>query len=456
MCPGCHRVDTLNRHLLESGVLCRQPAAGRLRIARVRAGVAMAAAAWLFQAGVPAGTPDRAPGSARSPATEVRALWVLRTSLTTPATVSTLVQSAREHGFNSLLVQVRGRGDAYYRSGLEPLAADLLSQPARFDPLAAVIAAAHPAGLSVHAWVNVNLISSAAELPTARGHVVHRRPAWLMVPRDLARELAAVEPDSPAYLGKLARWTRARAEEIEGLYATPILPASAAHTEAVVRDVARRYEVDGVHLDYARYPDERFDYSRSAIAEFRAHVRPRLAEADRRALDARHADDVVAYPDALTAEWREFRIARMTALVRRLYDAVKAERPDALVTAATVPDPREAVEHRLQDWKHWVDAGLLDALCPMAYAPEPEAFAGQVSAARDAAGDRPVWAGIGAFRLSATQTIENIQTARRLGAAGIVLFSYDSVTDPRQAQPGYLAAIGRAAFGERPARAGGR
>ncbi len=78
-----------------------------------------------------------------------------------------MVRTARDHGFNTLLVQVRGRGDAYFTSSLEPRAAELQRQPASFDPLATVLAEAHEAGLRVHAWVNVNLVSSAADLPSA-------------------------------------------------------------------------------------------------------------------------------------------------------------------------------------------------------------------------------------------------------------------------------------------------
>jgi uncharacterized lipoprotein YddW (UPF0748 family) len=355
-----------------------------------------------------------------------------------------------------LFVQVRGRGDAYFRGGLEPLAADLLRQPESFDPLAAVLAAGHAAGLRIHAWVNVNLISSAADLPVSRDHIVSRRPGWLMVPRDLARELAAIDPDSPAYVGKLARWTRAQSADVEGLYSSPVLPDAAAHTEAVVRDLARRYRLDGIHFDYARYPNERFDYSREAIAEFRAHVRPQLTATLRRAIDAEEADDFVAYPDALPAEWREFRVARMTALMRRLRTAVRHERPAALVTVATAPDLREAAERRLQDWRHWLESGLIDAVCPMAYTLEPARFAEQIAAAREAAGSSAVWAGIGAYRLSPAQTIDNIHTARRLGADGIVLFSYDSLTDPRQSAPDYLALVARGAFADRVTLTGSR
>lgn len=380
---------------------------------------------------------------------ETRALWVLRTSLVSPASIAALVRSAREHGFNTLLVQVRGRGDAYYRGGLEPAAPDLARQPATFDPLATVIDAAHAAGIRVHAWVNLNLVSSAADLPSARGHIVYRHPEWLMVPRDVAQELARSDIDSPAYVGTLARWTREQSTEVEGLYASPIVPGAAVHTEMVVRDISRRYPLDGVHFDYARYPTERFDYSRAAIREFRATIRPALPEARRQALDAEQAVDLFAYPDGLPEDWRRFRIARMTALMTRLRAAVRTERPQAIVSVAAVPDQRDALSRKFQDWGAWLNEGLVDALCPMAYTQEPGRFAELIAGARQAAGDRPVWAGIGAYRLSPAQTIENIRTARKLGAAGVILFSYDSLIDPHQSVPDYLSTVGRAVFTDR-------
>lgn len=423
-----------------------------------RARVRRLAAALLAVVAValPPASPIRATRGPAPASSEVRALWVLRTSLTTPDRIRSVVAAARENGFNTLLVQVRGRGDSYFRGGVEPLAAELARQPESFDPLATAVEASHAAGLRVHAWVNVNLVSSAVDLPTSREHIVNRRPGWLMVPRDLAQELAAIDADSPGYVGKLARWTRAQSAEIEGLYASPVLPEAAAHLEAVVRRLASRYAVDGVHFDYARYPNDRFDYSRAALAEFRTYVRPRIAEAVARNLDDEGKDDLLAYPDALPQEWREFRTARMTALMKRLGAAVRAARTDAIVTAATAPDLREAAVHRLQDWRTWLADGLIDAVCPMAYTPEPERFAEQIAAAREAAAGRLLWAGIGAYRLSPAQTIENIHTARRLGADGIVLFSYDSLTDPRQSAADYLALVGRGAFADALPNAGSR
>ena len=136
----------------------------------------------------------------------------------------------------------------------------------------------------------------------------------------------------------------------------------------------------------------------------------------------------------------------MTALISRLRTTVKTTRPDTLVTVATAPDIQEAKDHRLQDWAGWLHAGLIDAVCPMAYTPEPAKFAEQIAAARDVTGGRAVWAGIGAYRLTPAQTIDNIETARRLGTAGVVLFSYDSLIDPRQSAPDYIGVVGRSVF----------
>ena len=84
----------------------------------------------------------------------VRGVWVVRHDMATPASVATVVETAKNAGMNTLFVQVRGRGDAYYRSDLVPLAEDVESG---FDPLAACLKLANRQGINVHAWINVYL-----------------------------------------------------------------------------------------------------------------------------------------------------------------------------------------------------------------------------------------------------------------------------------------------------------
>lgn len=379
---------------------------------------------------------------------ELRALWVLRTSLESPESIRRMVSSAAANGFNTLFVQVRGRGEAYFNDGLELRAAALTRQVPGFDPLAETLRQAGERGLRVHAWVNVNLVASAGELPAARDHVIYQHPEWLMVPRELAADFLRIDARSPEYLGRLARWTRANNNRVEGLYASPLHPDATAHLAGLVRDLVARYPVDGIHLDYVRYPGADFDYSRGGLDRFRSDLRARLSGGDRARVDRIEAIDPFAYLTEYPEEWRLFRQSQLTALVTRLRSSVKAEKVSAIVSAAVVPDVDIALRDKLQDWRTWIDNGFLDALCPMAYTTEPSQFAQQIASARALAGGRPVWAGIGAYRLPVSATIDNIATARRLGANGIILFSYDSLIGPPHG-PEYLAAVARAFQSER-------
>jgi uncharacterized lipoprotein YddW (UPF0748 family) len=284
-----------------------------------------------------------------------------------------------------------------------------------------------------------------AELPTARDHIVYRRPEWLMVPRALAADLASVDPKSPQYLGRLTRYVRNRPAELEGLYVSPIGPAAREYTIGVVRDIAQRYDIDGVHLDYVRYPSEDFDYSRDALALFRQDVIRDLEPADRRTYDERLAAEPLIYTLAFPERWRRFRTASLTTMVSQVRDAVKQAKPGATISAAVLPDAADANARHLQDWRAWSAADLIDVFCPMAYTTDPNTFVSQVAAARLAAGRHPLWAGIGAYRLSSSQIAANVQAARRLGVDGTILFSYDSLTGPTRGTE-YLSQVGRAAF----------
>lgn len=378
----------------------------------------------------------------------MRALWVTRTALSSPASVARMVSAAERAGFNTLVLQVRGRGDAYYTSTFEPRASELATRTG-FDPLAETLRLAHHAGLEVHAWIAVNLIASAIDLPVSRQHVVHRQPDWLMVPRALAAELRSVEPRSPAYVERLARWTRANAGEVEGLYMSPIHAWAVTHITSVITELVTNYNIDGVHLDYVRFPNEDFDYSRAALQQFKLAIRPQLPDADRRRADAQERIDPLAYPDLFPDRWLTFRQSRLTGLVARIRTAVEAVRPDVDLSAAVVPDPASAANSRFQDWRSWLDQGLINVVCPMAYTTDLAAFERYLVDARGFANAHPVWAGIGAYQLTANATLQQIEAARRQKAAGVILFSYDALVSPPKSVTS-LAELGRAAFGVSP------
>lgn len=380
-----------------------------------------------------------------SAADEVRALWVVRSALTSPESIDAMVQAASDGGFNTLLVQVRGRGDAYFHGGPEPRAAALGAQPASFDPLARVIAAARAEGLHVHAWVNVNLVASVSDLPLDAAHIASRRPEWLMVPRDLVQALAGMDPRRPEYLAELVAFTGARPDEIEGLYLSPLTAEAAAYTTGVIADLARRYDVDGVHLDYARFPSEAFDFSASALEAFRQDVLPDLDDRERARLDARRALEPAIYADMFPERWRAFRRNQLTRLVVSIRQAVRAAKPGTVFSAAVFPDAADAIGRRFQDWPSWAANGLLDVVCPMAYTTDPAVFSAQIANVQTLAAPAAVWSGIGAYRLAPDEIVTRVRAARDLGVDGVVLFSYDSLAGTTTG-PALVSEVGREAF----------
>ncbi len=384
------------------------------------------AAVWLAAASSAIGSS----GQRQAAPSGVRGLWVGRAALMSSDTIAAMVRDAEATGVNTLFVQVRGRGEAYYRSRVEPRAFVLAAQAESFDPLAETIARARAAGIRVHAWVNVNLVSSAVNLPGDPEHVVQRHPEWLMVPRALAPTLTKRSPRSSTYLGALAAWTAGASSRVEGLFTSPLVPAAQDHAVAVVRELVRDYPLDGLHLDYIRYPGPDFDYNRIGLDEFRRRIVARgVSAADRRRLDGAVGQDPTAWTRAYAAAWARFREERLTALVARLQSAAREARPGIVLSAAVAPHPDIARAEKFQLWPEWAEAGYVDALCPMIYTADAAEFQQLARLARERIpAETALWAGIGAYRLSPARTAENVRTARGAGAEGVILFSYENLT----------------------------
>lgn len=383
---------------------------------------------------------------------EVRALWVVRTALGSAAQVREMVAQAAASGFNTLLVQVRGRGDALYASAHEPRAESLPADPA-YDPLQVTIEEAHRRGLAVHAWVNTHLVWGPVAPPRSPQHLVNAHPDWLAVPRRLGRELYDHAPQEPGYVERLIEHA-ADSTYLEGLFTSPSHPAVQERVQQVWLDLARRYDLDGIHFDYVRFPAPDFDYSRGALQRFAAWVKPRLAAARFLRLSAAAEQDPYALVEALPDYWDVFRRDSITSLVRRVYRAVKAERPGLVVSAAVLPDQRRAREERFQAWPAWLADGILDVAVPMAYTADPNQFRDWIARAYAAAGSGArLWAGVGAYKNPVAGTLLQVDHARREGAGGVVVFAYAAAASsaPEPGAPPPLAQIGQAAFAAPPA-----
>lgn len=292
-----------------------------------------------------------------------KCLWVVRDKITTPEAVDDLIEASATRGIFDLVVQVRGRGDAYYDSALEPRAEGVAPG---FDPLERLIRYGGTAGLRIHAWVNVFFVWSHPEraLPKDPSHLVNRHPDWLLRPD-------GVRHHDPA-----------GGKDFEGIYTDPASAPAREHTLEVYEDIVTRYRVAGLHYDYVRYPQ-------------------------------------VTYAKTLEDH------AYVTTLVRESAARIRRAKPNAVISAAVFPDPAVARERVLQRWPEWAAEGLVDLLCPMAYRRDSAEVARLLAAARAAAPKTEMWGGLMGYA-GETETLRaQVRAARDTGLEGAILFAYD-------------------------------
>jgi hypothetical protein len=271
----------------------------------------------------------------------------------TPAEAARRFGAARDDGIDALFVPI-----SIYDDGNGPQA----------EAIDTVIRGAHERGLRVHASVSVMLAVPMGPLPAWRDHVVYRHPEWLMVPREMALELQAVDLRSPDYLGRLTRWTRANRDRTDGIYVSPLQPEAAAHLAGAVGRLVARYAVDGIHFEGVRFPSRDFDYGVRSLDAFRSTMRRTLLPLERIRIDDVERVDPFGYPEELPEEWQRFRAAQLTALIAQLRTAVASARPDVIISAAAVPGAAIALADHLQDWRTWIDNGFVNALTGIAAA----------------------------------------------------------------------------------------
>jgi len=335
----------------------------------------------------------------------MRALWVARWEIATPEACRQMVQTSKLYDFNTLFVQVRGRGDAMYNSAFEPRSELLKDQPADFDPLAVVLEEAKKAGIKVHAWINANYTWESNNLPVSPEHIVNKHPDWLM--RNDKNEVTMVAGG-----------------QHEGAYTCPSGEPFREHLKNIYIDVATKYAVDGVHFDFIRYPSTEYCYCDRCLAQFKAQMDAKLTPEKR--VEMSNLPDRNAYTFAFPKAWDDFRRDQICKLVYTVHDGVKKAKPDVTVSAAVFPSFNDAYNNRFQDWKRWLKEGKVDLICPMAYSTSTETFAANIKDTIDASHGIPVCAGIGSWQISADSTVEKIKRGRELGAIGFCLFAYTS------------------------------
>ncbi len=323
------------------------------------------------------------------PKREIRAAWLTTLSgldwPKTPATdhssmlrqqgeLCALLDRLQTLGINTVLLQTRVRGTVIYPSAIEPWDAALtgtIGGDPGYDPLAFAIQEAHRRGMELHAWL-VTIPAFKTDVATKMGN----------------KSLLKTHPE-------LLR-------KHNGMYyLDPSKPATASYLVSICEEIVSNYDVDGLHFDYIRYPE-----------------------------NAKSFPDGKASPDQ--------RRQNITNIVRQTYQAVHNIKPWVKMSSSPVGKFRDtrrasskgwnAYDVVYQDAQGWLREGIQDALYPMMYFTDEHFFPFVIDWLEGSYG-RYIAPGLGIYFLSPQEkdwplnvVSQQLRYVRRSGMAGQCYF----------------------------------
>jgi len=329
----------------------------------------------------------------------IRAVWVTRWDYKNPADIAHVMENCKNAGFNTVLFQVRGNGTVCYRSRIEPWAEEFGGRDPGFDPLAIACREAHKRKLELHAWVNV--------VPGWRGDKPPSNP----------KQLYNAHPDW------FWRDAQGRRQPL-GWYCSvnPCYPEVRRYLSAVMREIAGKYPVDGIHMDYIRFPNE---WNSSYAEGARVPDYPR----DPRTL-AMFRKATKRTPDQAPREWSAWRTEQVTQLVRDIRREVKKVDSRIALTAAVGASSEEAKRNHFQDARQWIAEGLIDAVYPMNYDIDLGDYTARINAWSSARSKVPVVTGIMFDKRDGDKVMAQVNQAIRSGTH-FAAFAYNSLFERR-------------------------
>jgi uncharacterized lipoprotein YddW (UPF0748 family) len=291
---------------------------------------------------------------AKAQPSEFRAYWVdaFGPGLFNEAEINKLVADVKAANMNAIVAQIGRRGDCFCNKAIMPRTQAGIA-PMPFDPLQTLIDKAHAQGIQVHAWIITTAIWNSAVAPLDQRHVFNQHgPSksgadnWLMLRYDGANRGGT------------------------DYYLDPGHPAAADYIVKMYTSVVENYDVDGINFDRVRYPDfttipgyttaSVWGYNPVAVARFQAAT----GRSDR--------------PIPTDPQWQQWRRDQVTNIVRRVYLETYKINPSVTVSADTItygygPQSQGGWEKTrtyaevLQDWRGWMQEGILDLNIPMNY-----------------------------------------------------------------------------------------
>ncbi len=346
---------------------------------------------------------------------EVRAIWLDRGTIVgarSPQGLSEIFDKLAAAGINTVFFETVNAGYTIYPSRVAPEQNPLTQG---WDPLTAAVELAHQRGMTLHAWVWVfaagnqrhnRLLNQPVDYP---GPVISRHPSWAAY--DNSGSLIPRGQDKP--------------------FLDPANPEVRSYLTRLMTEIITEYEVDGLHLDYIRYPfqdpgaNRTYGYGEVARWRFQSITGVDPTTLSPRPVAALDRNQQIQQ-QVLWERWTEFRVQQVTSFVEGISSTLRRQRPGLVMSAAVFANPEpERLQRIQQDWGTWARASYLDWIVLMSYAADTSRFERLVQSwlVNESFGSALVIPGIRLLDLSNAATVDQMQASRDLPTPGYALFA---------------------------------
>lgn len=310
--------------------------------------------------------------------------------------IDKLISFAKETKIDTLFVQIYRANKSWFPSALSDVTPyETCKKNVGEDPFALLIRKAHAEGIQVHAWMNLLSLGGNPDAPLLKKY----GPSILtQKPGPEKKTIEDYKIDNQYFLEPGDSRVRA---------ALSIL----------IEEVLKTYpDLDGLQMDYIRYPDSKpfYGYTPENIQRFRA------AKGEKAALEESNP------------EWKDWRRDQVTEVVKLLAAKARALKPEIQVSTTGCAPYARAFHEAFQDWASWLDRGLIDFVTMMSYPPDVPTFEKYVTSVQHKPRDfHKVNIAVGAYKLGQVPETfaKQFEFCERAGGRGCVLFHYGSFVD---------------------------
>ncbi len=345
---------------------------------------------------------------------EIRAMWLDRGTIVRAGSrqgLARIFDRLAAAGINTVFFETVNAGYPIYPSRVAPQQNPLTRS---WDPLEAAVDLAHERGIELHAWVWV----------FAAGN----RPHNALVGRsdDYLGPILEAHPDWANYDNRGSVIPPGQGKP----FLDPANPAVRRYLLSLFEEITTRYNVDGLQLDYIRYPFQdpgagrTYGYGTASRQQFQ-----RITGVDPMTISPRDRQ--------LWQQWTEFRMEQVNSFVAETSRLLHSRRPELVVSAAVFAmSEHERVQKIQQNWEVWARQGNVDLIVTMSYAMDTNRLhrlAGPWLSENANLGSTLVLPGIRLLNLSDSAAIDQIQALRDLPSGGYSLFAVENLNDNLQA-----------------------